>query len=140
MTDDAPGDAPDDDTSPVPSPPSRLGRWLYGGVLAYMAVDGFRNNEKRVEVARERGVPAPELLVPLATAQLLVATLGVLLWRFPRAATAGVIAFFVSTTPAIHNFWTMEGKERHENRINFLKNVALLGGAIVLFDAATDDD
>ena len=122
------------------SPPSPLGRALYSGILAYMAVDGFRNNEKRVEIARESGVPFPGLLVPLATALLLVANLGILLWRFPRASAGALIAFFCSTTPAIHDFWTMEGEERQNNKINFLKNCALLGGAILLLQAAREAD
>ena len=119
-------------------PPSTTGRLLYSGILAYMAVDGFMNNDKRVEIARSKGVPAPDVLVPFVTGVLLVANLGILLWRYPRASAVAVIVFFVGTTPSIHDFWTMEGKERHENKINFLKNVALLGGAIVLLDAATD--
>ena len=119
--------------------PSALGRTLYSGVLAYMAVDGFRNNEKRVEIAEASGVPMPELLVPLATGMLFVANLGVLFWKFPRASAGAVAVFFLSTTPVIHNFWTMEGKERNANKINFLKNLALLGGAIMLLDAAGDE-
>lgn len=103
-----------------------------------MAVDGFENNEKRVEVARSKGVPAPEILVPFVTAVLLVANLGILFWKFPRASAGALVAFFVGTTPSIHNFWTMEGKERQNNKINFLKNIALLGGAIVFLDEARD--
>lgn len=121
-------------------PPSALGRLLYSGILAYMAIDGFRNNEKRVEVARSRGVPVPDVLVPLATGLLLIANVGILLWKFPRASVGALVVFFFGTTPSIHNYWTMEGKERHENKINFLKNVALLGAAIVLFEEATDGD
>lgn len=117
-------------------PPSLLGRGLYGGVLAYMAVDGFRNNEKRVDAARESGVPYPEYAVPFVTGMLLVANLGVLFWKYPRISAGAVVLFFVGTTPVIHNYWTMEGKERHSNRINFLKNLALLGGAIVLLAEA----
>jgi uncharacterized membrane protein YphA (DoxX/SURF4 family) len=108
-----------------PDPPSTLGRFLYGGILAYMALDGFENNEKRVEAAAESGVPVPEVMVPFVTGMLLVANLGIVL-----------VVFFLGTTPFIHNFWTMEGKERQENRINFLKNCALLGCAIMLLDAA----
>lgn len=40
------------------------------------------------------------------------------------------------TPPSIHDFWTMEGEERHHNKINFLKNMALLGGAIILLEEA----
>ncbi|WP_345785515.1 DoxX family protein [Halorubrum sp. AD140] len=117
-----------------------MGRALYGGILAYMAVDGFRNNEKRVAVAEEKGVPVPDVLVPFVTGMLFVANLGVVLWKFPRASAGALVVFFLGTTPAIHDFWTMEGKARHDNKINFLKNVALLGGAILLLDAAAGED
>lgn len=120
------------------SPPSRFGRLLYGGVLAYMALDGFKHNDHRVEAARESGVPAPDFLVPLATGLLLVANLGIVCWRFPRAATGAVAVFFLGTTPTIHDFWRMEGEERSQNKTNFLKNLALLGGAITLWHAASD--
>nr|WP_187127455.1 DoxX family protein [Halorubrum lipolyticum] len=117
-----------------------MGRALYGGILAYMAVDGFKNNEKRVAVAEEKGVPMPDALVPFVTGMLFVANLGVVLWKFPRASAGALIVFFLGTTPSIHDFWTMEGKARHDNKINFLKNVALLGGAILLLDAADREE
>ena len=117
--------------------PSLLGRSLYGGVLAYMALDGFKNNDKRVAIAEEKGVPMPDVLVPFVTGMLFVANLGIVLWRLPRAAAGALVVFFLGTTPAIHDFWTMEGKERQGNKINFLKNLALLGGAVVFLDAAS---
>lgn len=121
-------------------PPSTLGRLLFGGILAYMALDGFENNEKRVEVAAESGVPVPEILVPFVTGMLFVANVGIVLWKYPRASAGALIVFFLGTTPVIHNFWTMEGKERQGNKINFLKNCALLGCSVILLDAATRKD
>jgi len=133
------------DSTPAADPPpggapSAIGRTLYGGVLAYMAVDGFRSNDKRVEVADEKGVPMPDVLVPFVTGMLFVANLGIVFWKLPRAAAGALVVFFLGTTPAIHDFWTMEGKQRHDNKINFLKNLALLGGAITLLDAADDEE
>lgn len=121
-------------------PPSALGRLLYSGILAIMAIDGFRNNDKRVEIARESGVPMPEVMVPFVTGVLLVANLGILLWKYPRASAGALVVFFLGTTPVIHNFWTMEGEERQANKINFQKNVALLGGALLLLNEAAADD
>ncbi len=105
-----------------------------------MAIDGFRNNEKRVEIAAESGVPMPDVMVPFVTGMLFVANLGIALWKYPRASAGALVVFFLGTTPVIHNFWTMEGKERQGNKINFLKNLALLGGAVVLLDEASDRD
>lgn len=102
-----------------------------------MAIDGFGHNEKRVEIARDSDVPVPEVAVPLATGLLLVANVGILLWRFPRASAWALIVFFLGTSPVIHDFWTTQGKERNDNRINFLKNMALLGGAIFLLSEAS---
>ena len=126
------------DPNRATDPPSALGRLLYSGTLVYMALDGFENDEKRVEIARSKGVPLPGIAVPFTTGMLLVANLGVLLWRFPRASLGAVILFFLGTTPAIHDFWTMEGKDRQENKVNFCKNVALLGAAFFLLEAAAD--
>ena len=120
-------DAADADSS---DPPSFLGRLLFGGTLFYMSVDGFKNNEKRVEIARDSGVPAAELLVPLATGMLLVATLLLTLWVWPLVAAGLVLAFFFSTTPVIHSFWEFEGAERANQKIHFLKNIALIGAAV----------
>jgi uncharacterized membrane protein YphA (DoxX/SURF4 family) len=123
------------------TPPSALGRTLYSGVLAYMAIDGFRHNEKRVEAAAESGVPLPEYTVPFVTGMLFVANLGILLWKYPRASAGALVVFFLGTTPVIHNYWTMEGAERQGNKINFLKNLALLGCSLMLLaDAAGDED
>lgn len=119
--------------------PSRVGRLLYGGILAYMAVDGFANNEKRVEIARKKGVPVPELLVPFTTGMLLVANLGIVFWKYPRASAGAIIVFFSGTTPKIHDFWTMEGAARQANKINFCKNVALLGSAIMLLSKSAKE-
>jgi hypothetical protein len=46
--------------------PFLIGRTLFGGVLALMALDGFENNNKRVEYAASKGVLLPRLLVPSA--------------------------------------------------------------------------
>ncbi|MFD1647597.1 DoxX family protein [Haloarchaeobius litoreus] len=119
--------------------PSRLGRLLFSGTLVYMAIDGFRNNDKRVEIAAQKGLPNADVAVPVVTGMLLVANIGILLWRFPRASVGAVILFFLGTTPVIHDFWTMEGQERQANKVNFCKNVALLGGAVLLLSEAAGD-
>ncbi|QPV62017.1 DoxX family protein [Halosimplex litoreum] len=116
--------------------PSPLGRLLYSGVLAYMALDGFKHNDKRVEAAADSGVPMPDVMVPFVTGMLFVANLGIAFWKYPRASAGALVVFFLGTTPVIHNYWTMEGEERQGNKINFCKNLALLGGAVVLLDAA----
>lgn len=109
----------------------RVGRWLYGGVLAVMALDNLRNREQMVGYAESKGAPAPERTVPAVSASLLVGAVGVALWRFPRAAASAVAAFFLAVTPVMHDFWALDDpEEAQQEQIHFLKNAALLGAAL----------
>ncbi|MFT4946259.1 MAG: hypothetical protein ACI8TL_000492 [Natronomonas sp.] len=53
-------------------------------------------------------------------------------WRYPRASAGAVIVSF----SVFHDVWELDGEARRGDRINFLKNAALLGGAIILLDEA----
>jgi putative oxidoreductase len=87
-----------------------------------------------VEYARAYGAPAPEILVPLSGA---VAVAGGLLVAFGIWADLGALliaGFLVGITPVMHAFWKEEDEQaRATQTAMFLKNVALLGGALVLF-------
>jgi uncharacterized membrane protein YphA (DoxX/SURF4 family) len=48
-----------------------------------------------------------------------------------------VIAVLVPITVLMHDFWTMEGQDRQNERIHFLKNVGLIGGALVFLALST---
>lgn len=120
-------------------PPSRLGRALYAGVLAYTAAENFQELEGRIEYARAKDVPLPDILVPLASGMLLLGSVGVLLWRAPRLATAAIVAWFVGITPTMHDFWNQDEEPRQTEQIQFLKNTALLGTAFMLFIRAVSE-
>ena len=129
-----------DDSAEQSSDPStafRLGRLLYGGVLAMMAVDGLRNSEARAQYAEAKGVPMPEFSNKAAHGLLLFGGLGVSLWRLPRLAALSVATFFLGVTPMMHDFWAAEEDERQQEQINFLKNTALFGTALALLGVAS---
>lgn len=133
-----------DSASPEPGRRSHsvsflLARLLFGGVLTFMALDGFNRNEGRVESARSNGVPNPEFMVPFATSMLLSGSIGILVWRLPRLAAAAVAGFFVGVTPVQHAFWKEDPENRRGQQISFLKNSAMLGGAILFFDTAQQE-
>ncbi|WP_254545331.1 DoxX family protein [Halomarina pelagica] len=118
-------------------PPSLLGRLLFGGVLAYTAIDGFRNLDGQIAYAEANGVPVPERLVPLATGLLAFGSVGVALWRVPRLATAAVVTFLAAITPTMHDFWNAPDEQRGNERNHFVKNVAMLGAAVAFLRRAT---
>lgn len=128
------------ETASSPSTAFRLGRLLYGGILAMMAVDGLRNAEGRAQYAESKGVPMPEVSNKAAHGLLLFGGVGVSVWRLPRLAALAVATFFLGVTPMMHDFWAVEDPEAaQQEQINFLKNGALLGAALALFGIASRD-
>jgi uncharacterized membrane protein YphA (DoxX/SURF4 family) len=118
-------------------PPSLLGRLLFGGVLAFMAVDNFRALEERIGYADAKGVPEADTLVPFTSGMLLVGSLGVTLWRLPRIATGAVAGFLAGVTPVMHDFWTVDDEgQRQTEQFQFFKNVAMLGAAVAFLERA----
>lgn len=118
----------------------RLGRVVYGGILALTAVDGLRNTEERAQYAAAKNVPMPKYANIVSHVLLLVGAVGVSLWRAPRLATSAVVTFFLGVTPTMHNFWTIEDPERKQQEtFHFLKNMALLGTALLLLGIARRD-
>ncbi|WP_255167850.1 DoxX family protein [Natrononativus amylolyticus] len=119
------------DSSIASTPLFRLGRALFGGILAFNAIDNFRNLEGRIAYAEAKGAPAPDLTVPAVSGSLLAGGIGIVLWRAPMAAAAAVIGFLAGITPVMHDFWNVDDDEQQQQElIHFLKNTALLGAAI----------
>jgi uncharacterized membrane protein YphA (DoxX/SURF4 family) len=48
---------------------------------------------------------------------------------------AALVGFLAGVTPIMHDFWNLEDPEKRQGEmINFMKNVALLGGALALME------
>nr|WP_232820586.1 DoxX family membrane protein [Halorussus litoreus] len=117
-----------------------MARLLYGGVLAFIAVDNLRNNDQMVGYAESKGAPMADLSVPAISGSLLFGGLGIALWKLPRAAAGAAATFFVSITPVMHDFWAVEDEEeKQQQQIHFLKNAALLGSALAFLRIGEDD-
>ena len=118
---------------------SGLGRALFGGVLAFMAFDNFRDLEGSIGYADSKGIPEAETLVPFSSGMLLFGGLGIALGRFKRLASGAVVAWFVAVTPQMHDFWNMEDEQREGQQIHFLKNLIILGGALYFLANESED-
>lgn len=117
---------------------STLGRALYGSVLAFMAFDNFRDMEGSVAYAESNGVPKADKLVPFASGALLFGGVALALGKCRRLSAGAIATFFVGVTPQMHDFWSMEAEESEGQQIHFLKNLALLGGALYFLTNGDD--
>jgi putative oxidoreductase len=90
----------------------------FGGTVAY-----FSHN----------GVPMPFLAALIAVAMELVAGVAIALGLFTRPLALLMALYTLGTALLGHPFWNLAGTARVEAEINFLKNVGLIGGFLLLY-------
>jgi putative oxidoreductase len=108
-----------------------LGRVLFGAILAFTGLNQLLNLDAMVPYADAKGVPAAGLLVPITAGMLLSGGLAVALGVYPVLGAGAIALFLLVTTPVMHDFWAASGEEKQNEMNSFLKNTAMLGGALV---------
>jgi len=79
-----------------------------------------------------KGVPLPEVAAAIAVVAELGLGLMLLLGWKARLAAAGLAVFVAVITPIFHNFWAMPEAQQMMQQQAFYKNLAIVGGLLVL--------
>ena len=111
---------------------SHLGRTLVSAIFISGGINKFTHREDTKNYMRSKNIP---LVSPLAIAAgVLEAGAGAsLLLNLKKRWTAGTLAaYLVPITLIFHNFWKEQGEQRQHQQINFLKNLAIIGGLLAL--------
>lgn len=116
-----------------------IGRVLFGSVLAFMGLNHFQDVGGMTGYASAKGIPFPRAAVLLSGGTLMIGGLGLALGIFPTVAAGALVGFFVVSTPTMHDFWAAPEGEVQAEMTNFLKNVSLLGGALVFLALSGTD-
>jgi uncharacterized membrane protein YphA (DoxX/SURF4 family) len=114
-----------------------VGRVLFGGVIAFMGLNHFMQTEQMTGYAEYKGLPAPKLSVLASGAVLVAGGFGILVGAFPIASALAVAAFPAISAVAMHDFWAVP-EDQQDEMTQFLKNVALAGGAVVVAAIGAD--
>jgi uncharacterized membrane protein YphA (DoxX/SURF4 family) len=113
--------------------PFLIGRMLFGGFFLYNGINHLRNHEAMAPYAESKGVPAPDLAVKLSAIPLIVGGASILLGAKPKVGAMAILGFLAGISPVMHDFWRHDDAEkRTSDMINFMKNMALAGGALAL--------
>ena len=111
--------------------PFLIGRLLFAGFFINSGISHLQKRKEMAEYARSKGVPEPELAVMLSSFPLLLGGTSLLLGVKPKLGAVAVLGFLAGVSPVMHDFWRNEDpEERKANMIDFMKNVALAGGAL----------
>jgi putative oxidoreductase len=110
-----------------------LGRILFGGYFIYNGIRNLLRLRILVNSVRSKGVPFPTFTVPFSALLILVGGLNVLLGAYPVPGLILLIVFLVPVTFTMHDFWRIDDpRQRAIQRINFTKNIALLGAILMM--------
>jgi uncharacterized membrane protein YphA (DoxX/SURF4 family) len=109
-----------------------LGRVLVGLFYLYPAYENIFLAASKTGYAAAKGVPIPEVLVPLSGLLLLIGGLSILTGYQPHLGVTAIIAFFVPVTLIMHNFWMVQDPMmRMVEFHSFLANIGLAGSALM---------
>jgi putative oxidoreductase len=90
-------------------------------------------SEAGIGYAAARGVPIPQILVPLAGVLAFFGGLSVALGYYARVGAVLLALFLAPVTLMMHAFWLVpDPNAARLEYMSFLKNVALFGGALCL--------
>lgn len=108
-----------------------LGRLLYSLIFLMSVPTHFAS--ATIQHAAAQGVPWASVLVPLSGVLALLGGLSVLLGFQARIGALLLILFLIPVTLMMHRFWGLhDAQAAMMQRIHFVKNVSMLGGALVL--------
>ena len=114
-----------------------IGRILFVGIfLLAGSTIHLLNRRQGVEYARMYNVPIAEFGVPFTGVLAVLGGLSVALGVWGDVGALLIAAFLLLITPLMHAFWReTDEMQKQAQMTNFMKNYALLGGALVLFYA-----
>ncbi|GAA0197156.1 DoxX family protein [Haladaptatus pallidirubidus] len=115
-----------------------VARILFGGLLAFQGLNHFQNADTMSGYAQSKGVPAARASVLLSGGMLIFGGLGIVLGVFPAITAGAVAVFLLVTTPMMHDFWAVPEDQQQAEMTNFIKNVELLGAALVFLVLSSD--
>jgi putative oxidoreductase len=81
---------------------------------------------------RITGARWPEISAIVAIAVEFFLGIGIILGIWTRVLACIFFAFTLATALLGHRYWTLQGAARHENLLNFYKNVSIAGGLLLL--------
>lgn len=114
-----------------------IGRWLLAAIFLMSGIAKLTDTAGTAAHMSQAGIPYAETLALVAGVAEVAGAASLILGFLTRIGAAGLIVFMIPATLIFHAFWSYEGAERMPQMLNFMKNLAIIGGlsALVAFGA-----
>jgi len=111
---------------------SLIGRILIALIFLISGFFKIGGYSQIVSYAAAKGLPAASVAIACAAAVELLGGIAVLVGFKTRIVAWVLLLYLIPTTAIFHNFWALQGMEQQDNMIHFLKNMAIMGGLLIL--------
>lgn len=109
-----------------------IGRALLGLYFLVPGLGKLLAPERQLEMMVQHGVPAAEPLLMFAGVSAIIGALLLFTNRFVRLTAFGFVLYILLVNGLMHDFWNFEGVEAAHELQNFIKNLGILAGLLVL--------
>jgi putative oxidoreductase len=98
-------------------------------ISGFFKIGGY---SQMVAYSASKGLPMAGVAIACAAVVELACGLAILVGFQTKIAAWLLFLYLIPVTFLFHNFWAMQGAEQQQNMINFLKNVSIMGGLVIL--------
>lgn len=104
---------------------------IFGGYFIMSGISHLSNRNMLAGYAASKKVPSPKLAVVVSGIIAILGGAGVFLALYVPVSVTLIVLFLLPITFMIHNFWAVSDPQaRMMDRVNFMKNIALIAGAL----------
>lgn len=111
-----------------------VGRILFATIFVMSGIGHLANRKAMADYARSVGAPGGEAGVVVSGLMILAGGVMVAAGIWGDLGALLLVAFLIPTTALMHRFWKHTDPQMAQTeQVMFLKNISLIGGALVLF-------
>jgi putative oxidoreductase len=105
---------------------------LLASIFVYSGFGKITDFQGTAGYIASAGMPMPQVLAVGAIVVEFIGGLALLIGFRARWAALAFVVFLIVITPIFHNFWSVPADEVMSQQINFIKNVAIIGGMLMV--------
>jgi putative oxidoreductase len=98
-------------------------------ISGFFKIGGY---SQMVAYSSSKGLPMAGVAIACAAVIELAGGLAIIAGFQTKIAAWLLFLYLIPVTFLFHNFWAMQGVEQQQNMIDFLKNVSIMGGLVIL--------
>jgi putative oxidoreductase len=110
-----------------------IGRLLFSLIFIFYGVSQLINYKDTVKLMSTSKVPFPKFSAISSSFMALIGGIGIVFYAYSLYGSIVIILFLLPATYYGHKFWSIKDKKEKANQIqHFIKNISLIGGAIII--------